>query len=147
MIRAARQSELGELSELAIRSKASWGYSPEFMSACQFELQVRLEGLARNFVLEEGGTIVGFYTLQVASPETAELGHLFVAAHRLRRGHGRELLEHAISEARRAGYKRLRIQGDPNAAPFYEACGARRIGEEPSESIPGRMLPLFEITL
>jgi hypothetical protein len=35
------------------------------------------------------------------------------------------------------------IQGDPNAAEFYQRCGARKIGERPSASIPGRVLPLY----
>ena len=34
---------------------------------------------------------------------------------------------------------------DPNAADFYESAGARLIGERPSDSIEGRMLPLYEI--
>ena len=39
------------------------------------------------------------------------------------------------------------IQGDPNAEGFYLRCGAVRIGERESASIPRRMLPLFEIRL
>ena len=41
----------------------------------------------------------------------------------------------------------VRIQGDPNAEPFYLACGARRVGSAPSASIPNRELPLFEVAL
>ena len=33
------------------------------------------------------------------------------------------------------------------AVPFYEHFGARQIGEEPSGSIPGRVLPLLELSL
>jgi len=39
------------------------------------------------------------------------------------------------------------IQGDPNAEGFYRAMGAERIGEQESHSIPGRMLPLFSLSL
>jgi hypothetical protein len=42
---------------------------------------------------------------------------------------------------------KLRIQGDPNAKEFYQRCGAIQVGELTSLSFPGRMLPLFEITL
>ena len=42
---------------------------------------------------------------------------------------------------------RLTILSDPYAAGFYERNGARLIGEAPSDAIPGRSLPLYEIKL
>ena len=39
------------------------------------------------------------------------------------------------------------ILADPNAAGFYERNGARLIGTAPSDAIPGRSLPLYEIKL
>ena len=42
---------------------------------------------------------------------------------------------------------RLTILADPNAAAFYERAGAVRIGEAPSDSVPGRLLPLYEVRL
>jgi hypothetical protein len=36
---------------------------------------------------------------------------------------------------------------DPNAAGFYERSGAVRVGEAPSDAVPGRRLPLYEIRL
>ena len=39
------------------------------------------------------------------------------------------------------------IHGDPHAAAFYEASGAVEIGRVESQSIPGRLLPLYEIDL
>ena len=39
----------------------------------------------------------------------------------------------------------LRVEADPFAAEFYEHVGARRIGEAPSASIAGRVLPLYAI--
>ncbi|WP_067619878.1 hypothetical protein [Alicyclobacillus acidiphilus] len=41
----------------------------------------------------------------------------------------------------------LTIRPDPNAEPFYLAMGAQRVGEVPSGSIPGRMLPLLQYLL
>jgi hypothetical protein len=34
---------------------------------------------------------------------------------------------------------------DPNAARFYERSGAVRIGKPPSDAVPGRLLPPYEI--
>ena len=50
-----------------------------------------------------------------------------------------------IGEARRRGATRLTILADPNAAAFYERNGARKIGMAPSDAIPGRFVPLYEI--
>jgi hypothetical protein len=34
---------------------------------------------------------------------------------------------------------------DPNAARFHERSGAVRIGKPPSDAVPGRLLPPYEI--
>ncbi|EBV1760669.1 N-acetyltransferase, partial [Salmonella enterica subsp. enterica serovar Newport] len=41
----------------------------------------------------------------------------------------------------------LLVDADPNAEAFYIRQGAIRIGETPSESLPGRVLPLLLISL
>jgi hypothetical protein len=47
----------------------------------------------------------------------------------------------------RRGAERLTILADPNAAGFCERNGAVRIGEAPSDAVPGHLLPLYEIRL
>jgi hypothetical protein len=39
------------------------------------------------------------------------------------------------------------IASDPFAEPFYRAMGAERIGETPSDAIPGRLIPLLMYAL
>jgi len=80
-------------------------------------------------------------------PDTLDLEKLFVEPQWLGTGVGRALMAHAIDEARRRGAKRLTILADPNAAGFYERNGARLLGEAPSNAIPGRSLPLYEVRL
>lgn len=147
MIRAAARHELARLSELALRSKAVWGYSAAFMAACRDELTLRPDELAELFVLEIESKVAGFYSLQHVSDGEVELGYLFVEPAEMRKGYGMALLRDAVSRARAAGYARLSIQGDPNAIGFYRAAGARQIGERESDSVPGRMLPVLEIAL
>src|SRR5436305_14891374 len=43
--------------------------------------------------------------------------------------------------------QRLTILADPNAAGFYQRNGAVRIGEAPSDAVPGRLPPLYEVRL
>ncbi len=40
LIRGARQDECALLSDLAFRSKASWGYGEQFMEDCRDELTI-----------------------------------------------------------------------------------------------------------
>jgi len=147
VIRAAQSTEAGLLSAIAVRSKAHWGYSEEFMASCREELTVAAEFIETNpaFVCENEGVVIGYYTLEPRSPFRVQLEHLFVEPTAIGRGYGRQLLDHAIRQARAAGYRVLVIQADPNAEPFYLSRGAVRVGIEPSQSAPDRMLPLLEI--
>ena len=151
-LRTATTTDAHVISELALRSKAHWGYSPEFMQACHQELTHTPEQILHVdsiYVVAEAQdkTVVGFYALQRQSGSLFELDALFIEPEFIGRGIGRQLVEHAVDEARRRGGLRLQIQGDPHAQSFYLAMGGRLIGERKSGSIAGRNLPLFEIDL
>jgi GNAT superfamily N-acetyltransferase len=148
LIRAARADEAELLSELAIRSKAYWGYDKAFMAACRDELVISASEVERlrTTVAEHDGRVLGFATLEGSPPEGA-LGMLFVEPDAIGQGIGRHLFEQATAVAAGLGFARLTIDADPNAEPFYLAMGATRIGATPSGSIPGRSLPLLAITL
>ncbi|WP_433380096.1 GNAT family N-acetyltransferase [Streptosporangium sp. CA-115845] len=148
LIRAARVVEADLLSELAVRSKAHWGYDEAFMAVCRDELAISASEVEklRTTVAEHNGRVLGFATLEGNPPEGA-LGMLFVEPDAIGQGIGRRLFEHAVAAAADLGFARLTIDADPNAEPFYLAMGATRIGATPSGSIPGRLLPLLAITI
>ena len=139
------------MSELAFRSKGWWGYSEEFMAACRDELTVDPGEIddpgSLFYVAQTGGEIAGFFSLVDPLEGTVELGALFVDPSWIGTGIGRALIEHAGETARQLGYSALLIQGDPHAAGFYRAAGGVSAGERESDSIPGRLLPLFRISL
>ena len=149
VIREARPDEADLLSALALRSKAHWGYSPDFLDACRQELSIDASRLGsedyRCFVLVDGDTILGFHSVEALSENVWELDALFVEPEHIGAGIGRLLVKHALEIVSERGATRLIIQGDPNATEFYQALGARQIGTRESGSIPGRFLPLFEI--
>jgi N-acetylglutamate synthase-like GNAT family acetyltransferase len=150
-IRLARIEEASALSELCFRSKAAWGYDEAFMALARVVLKVSPEQIAAGDVwvaTSVDGQVAGMVALgSSAEPDTLDLDKLFVEPQCIRTGVGRALIAHAIDEARRRGAKRLTILSDPNAAGFYERNGARRIGEAPSDAIPGRSVPLYKIEL
>ena len=147
-IRAARGDEAGLLSELALRSKAYWGYDETFLADCRDELTLRPSGIdrRRTVVAERDGRVIGFATLQ-GEPPAGELGMLFVDPSVIGNGVGRLLFDHVAATARGLGFRRLTLDADPNAEPFYLAMGATRTGTVPSGSIPGRELPRMAVPL
>ena len=150
-IRPAEPSESRELTDLAMRSKAHWGYSAEFMASCRAELTVTPEDVAElespYFVAENRGQRLGFCALERRNSTEFELEALFVEPAGMGCGVGTALISHAVRIAREHGAKSILIQGDPNAAGFYESVGAIRVGERESDSIPGRFLPEYRILL
>jgi len=108
-IRLAKKGEARLLTALSLRSKAGWGYSPDFMRACEKELTVHEEALASVYVKELTDEVVGFYSLQRLSVDRVELTGLFVEPQRLRQGFGTGLLQDALRRARGAGYRSMII--------------------------------------
>jgi GNAT superfamily N-acetyltransferase len=148
LIRAPTIEELPNLSELCFRSKAVWGYNDEFLEACCSELSFdeRDLQLMPIAVAEHDGKLLGVVQVKVMGDE-ADLLKLFVDPSGLRRGVGKTLLVWATNVAREKGATRLIIDLDPGAAQFYRRMGAYDVGQAPSGSIPGRMLPKLAINL
>jgi GNAT superfamily N-acetyltransferase len=97
-------------------------------------------------VAESAGRVLGFYSLDGEPPE-GELGTMWVEPDAIGTGVGRRLWQHAMEAAHIAGFMVLRIEAEPFAEGFYLAMGAERVGETPSGSIPGRVLPLLRFRL
>ncbi|MFJ1733500.1 GNAT family N-acetyltransferase [Streptomyces sp. NPDC088254] len=74
---------------------------------------------------EQGGRVLGFYSLILSPPE---LDLLFVADEAQGRGVGRLLVAHMQSEARAAGLHSVKVVSHPPAEGFYHRAGAVRIG-------------------
>src|ERR1700750_295137 len=93
-LRPARPADAAPLSDLALRSKAHWGYDREFLERCRPVLTLRPEEIEprHTTVAVEGGDILGFYTL-----DDDELGNLWIDPAPLRKGVGRRLWSHAVA--------------------------------------------------
>lgn len=146
-IRPACKQDAAVLSQLAIRSKAHWGYSDDFMQACEDELSVNVDAISDYWLAESLTEILGFYALTKISCLQYELDAMFVDPVHIGAGVGRALFLHAKEVAFDKGATSLLIQSDPNAAPFYIGLGGVLVGEKASGSIVGRMLPTFEVAL
>ncbi len=148
IIRPVVASEAAIISELAMRSKGHWGYSPEFVEACRAELShtpAQFDAGMIFYAAELDGMMLGFYALVPLENRSYELDALFVDPLYIGGGVGRALMQHAIEQVRTLGGVTIFIVSDPYAESFYRKAGARRIGERPSGGIAGRFLPLMQI--
>jgi GNAT superfamily N-acetyltransferase len=114
LIRLARVEEAAALSDLGFRSKAVWGYDPEFMALMPAALAVAPEDIAAGDVwiaTRADEQIAGVVALAPGdAPGTLDLNKLFVEPRHIRSGVGRALLAHAVAEARQ---RRRRAADDP----------------------------------
>lgn len=150
VVRKALPNEADELTRLCLRSKGYWGYDAAFMAMTEAALLIKEAAIHDGRVLvgiDARGQSVGVAAIEHKARATFELSHLFVDPVAIRTGVGRRLFERAVDLCRERGGRRLTILSDPNAAAFYHHLGARRIGDAPSDAIPGRKLPLLQLDL
>jgi GNAT superfamily N-acetyltransferase len=147
-IRRATPNEAERLTDLARRSKATWGYDEDFMRRATAELTITADAISSHevWVIEgEGGAILGFH--RVIRGDPAILEDLWLEPEAMGAGHGRRLWEHAAAVARAGGATSMELDADPNALGFYERMGAVRVGVTPSTVVPGRELPRMRVQL
>ena len=146
MIVEAVVSDAEKLTQIALKSKAYWGYTKEQLESWADVLTITSDYLSKNsaFVYKVEGKIVGFYIIEMLNMTTISLEFLFVLPDCIGKGIGHELILHAIENARnKKGYV-LNTIADPNAESFYIKYGFQTIFKKES-SIPGRFLPEMEI--
>jgi GNAT superfamily N-acetyltransferase len=149
VVRQARAGEAQDLTALCLRSKAHWGYDEAFMRLCVHSLTVHEADIAEGRVLvaaEDDGPPLALVAV-FGVGETVELQEMFVDPPAIGRGLGRTMFSEAVALARGLGARRMTILADVNAGAFYERMGARLLGTQPSDAIPGRTLPFYEFDL
>src|ERR1039458_7846299 len=94
-IRRALPSEAGALTELALRSKAHWGYDAEFMQMARPYMVIAPEIVEHgtSFLAESAGEILGFYILAIEEG-TPTLRDLWIDLAVMRTGIGSALWAH-----------------------------------------------------
>jgi len=148
-IRPAQFNELGQLSALAMRSKAHWGYSAAQMDCWREDLSLRPEQIApqvcRVAVMER--RLAGFFVLAV--DQQWSLDHLWVDPIWIGHGVGKALLRQACGLAAEQGANALAIDSDPYAEAFYCSQGAQRVSTLPAPIAgdPARVRPQLRLSI
>ncbi len=146
MIVKALASDAEKLTEIALKSKAYWGYTQEQIDSWKEDLII----LPSHFKEWNGckylinDEIVGFYLLNRVNARTCFLEFLFIDPAFIGKGIGKKLIEHAIKSCRKNNCEVLNVLSDPNAERFYAKYGFKTLYQRES-SIPGRFLPEMEL--
>ena len=148
-IRRALRNEAEILTDISLRSKQSAGYDDDFMAACRDELTISPEDIERkHYWVAETTHVCGVIGLDVEQgKDTAEVSSFFIDPAYKRQGIGRGMWQEIVEQAQNLGLKSITLASEPAAVPFYTAMGLRVVGEVPSGSIKGRVLPLMMLDL
>ena len=146
MIVPAKPSDASTLTEIALESKAYWGYTKEQIESWREDLTILPEVFdswrGSKFIIDT--EIAGFYLLNRVNARTCYVEFLFVRPNFIGKSIGKKLIEHAIVSARTNNCEVLNVLSDPNAESFYKKHGFKTIYQTES-SIPGRFLPEMEL--
>jgi len=146
MIIPTHPSDANTLTEIALESKAHWGYTAEQLEIWRDDLTILPETFdswrGSKFMIDV--EIAGFYLLNRVNARTCYLEFLFVRPEFIGKHIGKQLIEHAIVSCRTNSCQVLNVLSDPNAESFYLKHGFKTIYQTES-SIAGRFLPEMEI--
>ncbi len=146
MIVRATLEDAEVLTEIAVKSKAYWGYENDQVESWREDLTVTPKMFDESNIYKYivDNQIGGFYILERANIRTSFLNFLFISPDYIKQGIGHQLLQHAIAYCKDGGSAILNVLSDPNAASFYAKYGFEVIAQRES-SIPGRFLPEMEL--
>lgn len=117
--------------------------------ACFEDFERELDGLPGPYappegallLATEGGAAVGCIALGPLDGGSCEIKRLYVDERHRGTGLGRRLVETALAEAKRLGYRRVELETVPAVMPtahqLYERLGFRRANGEAPASRPG----------
>ncbi|RAN36393.1 GNAT family N-acetyltransferase [Hyphomonas pacifica] len=143
ILRAPTPEELPGLSDMCLRSQASWGYDGKMLNTFRQDLTLNPEELETDalMVAEDKRGVAGMVQLSMNTDTLAQVKKLYVAPNRLGEGTGKMMYVWACRTAQENGAEDLLIVSDPQAAGFYEHMGAVLIEKTEPSPIPGRTLP------
>jgi GNAT superfamily N-acetyltransferase len=146
-IRVPAPDEGGRLKEIAISSKAFWGYELDKVRewADRGDFSAAHLGELTVFVAEAEARAIGWSSLDDRG-EVWWLADLWIEPAWIRKGVGGRLFRHCARHAQRAGAKRLEWEADPNSIGFYERMGAKHLRDS-EQSEWGRTLSVMGVEL
>jgi GNAT superfamily N-acetyltransferase len=146
-IRSPAADEGGRLKEIAIASKASWGYELDKVKewADRGDFSPAQLGKLDMFVAQAEDRAIAWCSLERRG-DLWWLADLWVEPAWIGKGVGRRLFHHGARHAQRQGARRLEWEAEPNSIGFYEKMGARYLRDS-EQSEWGRTLTVMGVEL
>ncbi|MFS4469651.1 GNAT family N-acetyltransferase [Maribacter sp. 2210JD10-5] len=146
-IRKAKTADAAKLTQLTIKSKGYWGYSPQQLEEWREELTITPHYISTNqvFVVLEKDAPIGFYAFAPINRNLVKLNFLFVDPIFIGKGYGRFLMVDFLNRIKGKATK-VTLDADPNAEIFYKKLGFKVAGQLQS-TIKNRFLPIMELDL
>lgn len=154
----ALESDSERLTTIAFIAKRHWKYPDDYYELWKDELTISSNYINKNLVFNATlhNLIIGFYSIvevksdfmagEVLVKKGFWMEHIFILPEYHKKGIGRLIIQHALGKSKELGISSLKIFVDPNARGFYEKIGAKFIFDSKS-SIPGRMIPVYELMI
>ncbi|MDG1529238.1 MAG: GNAT family N-acetyltransferase [Polaribacter sp.] len=148
MIVPADISDGKTLTDIALISKAFWGYSDALIERWRKELTITSNMIEEMTIYKflQDGKAIGFYALNPPKKRTIELEMLFVLPDFIGIQIGKQLLHHSFEKGMELNCDSMTLLADPNALAFYESQGFYETNRKES-SIPNRFLPILKVDL
>lgn len=145
MIVSAKTSDGNLLTELALTSKAFWGYDAELVETLRNDLTVTSKMIEERMVFKflHNDKTAGFYMLNPPSENKIELEMLFVLPEFIGKGIGKKLVQHSFEKVKKINAISMTLLADPNAEQFYKSQGFKIISKKES-SVKNRFLPVMQ---
>lgn len=137
------------LTELTIRSKSFWDYSPNQIEKWKDDLTVSEDYITEKEVYQltdAGEDVIGYYSYFKMDENSIKLENLFVEPKYIGCGYGKMLMNNFLERIRATNAQKVILDSDPNAENFYKKIGFELIGKL-ATSIEGRFLPIMELKI
>ena len=156
--RIGKPSDYIRLTEITFAAKYFWNYPKEYYEIWQSEMTITQDYISKNqvYLATCNEEIIGFSSVVEVSNASYEneiyvkkgfwLDHLFIDPQYLTNGIGTRLIEITREHCLEKGITELFIFAEPLAKGFYEKIGSKLMYLTAS-TIPGRMLPVYCLTL
>jgi len=147
----ASLSDANTLTDLALASKASWGYPAEWIDGWREEIEVTPQSLVNDTIYKAIGEqkqLLGFYRLTKENALRLTLSGFWVLKEHMGLGVGKNLFVHMRNAAAQTGAAFVEWESDPNATAFYKHMGAKQVGRKIYFiGDVQRTIPIMQITL
>ncbi len=133
------------LTNIALTSKAYWGYSKEQVENWRNDLTITPKMIENMMIYKfiVNHKTAGFYALNQPKGNSIELEMLFILPEFIGQRIGKKLLQHSIKKSKELKADTMTLLADPNAVDFYKSQGFKIIDKKES-SIPNRFLPIMQ---